>query len=197
MDTNITKLIPSMNLVPTTNLVPRITLVPKMTLVPRTKLVPRIKSIFATLLVSLVVTGCSKASSVADLKIDELKGVDFGQSREELASALPTYQLSPRPDQDKCSVFTCDGLQAKYQTVKFTPNFLLVKNRLVRINGVIVNSEPVALAELQSYLDQKFGQPHIRDTSRRWSDGGVNVSLSSQGSDTGAFNFIEFRSPDY
>jgi hypothetical protein len=33
--------------------------------------------------------------------------------------------------------------------------------------------------------------------SRIWSDGGVKVTLSSQGSDSGAFDFIEFRSPNW
>jgi hypothetical protein len=157
-----------------------------------------IKSIFAAFLLTAVVTGCSKASSFADLKIDELKGVDFGESERDLAGVLSRYQLSPCPDQDNCSVFTCDGLEAKYRMIKFTPNFLLnKKGALVMINGLIVNSEPVALAELQSYLDETFGQPQIKNLSRIWSDGGVKVTLSSQGSDSGAFDFIEFRSPNW
>ena len=164
--------------------------------------IAKIRSVFTASLVTVVmlavVSACSKASTVADLKIDELKGVDFGQSKKGLAGALPTFQLSPRPDQDNCSVFACDGLEAKYQTIKFAPNFLLNKSgKLVKIDGQIVNSEPVALAELQSYLDETFGQPQINNTSRLWTDGGVRVTLSSQGSDTGVFNFIEFRSPDY
>ena len=154
-----------------------------------------IKSIFAAFLLTAVVTGCSKASSFADLKIDELKGVDFGEGKQDLAGIFSKYQLSPCPDQNDCSVFTCDGLEAKYRTIKFTPNFLLnKKGKLVDVNGLIVNSEPIALAELQSYLDENFGQPQIKNSSRIWSDGGVKVTLSSQGGDTGAFNFIEFRS---
>jgi hypothetical protein len=82
--------------------------------------------------------------------------------------------------------------------VKFSPKFLFnKKGKLVTINGLIVNSEPVALAELQSFLDGKFGQPQISDTGRLWTDGGVKVVLSSEGNDSGAFNFIAFRSPEY
>jgi hypothetical protein len=162
------------------------------------KVISRIRTSVFALLVTAVVTGCSQASTVGDLKIDELKGVDFGQTKQEVVSALPSYQLSPQPDFEKCSVFACDGLVAKYQTVKFSPKFLFnKKGKLVTINGLIVNSEPVALAELQSFLDGKFGQPQISDTGRLWTDGGVKVVLSSEGNDSGAFNFIAFRSPEY
>jgi hypothetical protein len=164
----------------------------------KTRAISTIKSICTALLITALVTGCSKASTFADLHIEELKGVSFGQSKQDLASTLSHYQMSALPDKDHCSVFTCDGLEAKYHSIKFAPNFLLTENgKLMKVNGPIVSSDPVALAELQSYLDREFGQPQVKNLSRIWSDGGVRVILSSQGSNTGAFDFIEFRSADY
>jgi hypothetical protein len=135
---------------------------------------------------------------VPDLNISELKGVQFGQNKQELAAAIGSHELTPRPDQEKCSIYGCDGLIAHYQDIKFSPDFWFNKQgRLVMIDGLIINGNASTLSSLQSYLDGKLGKAQVNDDSDIWTDGGLKVILSSVGSNSGAFNFIRFRSADF
>ena len=149
------------------------------------------------LITALTLSGCSAASTINDLKIDELKGIDFGQTKGEVVAALGRYELRPEADSENYTVFDCDGLVATYDAVKFSPRFLFdKKGKLKIVNGLIINSEPALLVNLETYLEGKFGKAQVKDNSKLYSDGGVKVVLSTSGSATGAYNFISFKSPD-
>lgn len=150
-------------------------------------------------LVLVTLSGCSAASTMGALNIDGLKGVEFGESEGRVRDKLKTYELTPTQSSDPThyATFACDGLTLTYDAVQFVPNFLFKKGRLVAIKGFIVNADAQTLVQLQKYLDDKFGQPQIKDGSKQWSDGGVKVSLSSLGRNEGHdYNFIGFVTPD-
>ena len=67
----------------------------------------------AGVLLSVVsLSGCATSSSLASLDIEGLKGVEFGQSVQEVKTRLPAFQMTPGPASANHKTYRCDGLTA-------------------------------------------------------------------------------------
>ena len=155
-----------------------------------------IQTLVITSLALVVLNGCSAASTVSSLKIPGLKGVDFGESVGQVKMAMVGHELTPQQSFENYTSYVCDGLNVAYDGVSFSPKFIFRNDKLISIEGAILNIDQPLINRFQNDMTTKFTAPVVDENGQVWQDGGVHVILSARDGNVGTnYNYLVLGEP--